>query len=91
MVFCNTASTDYNSISVEEIVFTSGQTVNDTQCTPITIMDDNNVLEDTESFQITLSATDPFVIIPSTQDSIDININEDPLDGLFSYLLSFGS
>ena len=54
-------------------------------------MDDNNVLEDTESFQITSSAMDPFVIIPSTQDSIDININEDPLDGSFSYLLSCGS
>ena len=69
------------------IVFTSGQTVNETQCTTITILDDN-VLEDTESFQITLSAMDPFVIIPSAQDSIDININEDPLDGSFSHLLS---
>ena len=85
VVFCNIASTDYNSISVEEVVFTSGQTVNDTQCTPITIMDDN-VLEDTESFRITLSAMDPFVIIPSTQDSIDININEDPQDGSSSHL-----
>ena len=88
MIFWNTASIDYNSINVEEIVFTSGQTVNDTQCTPITILDDN-VLEDTESFQITLSAMDPFISIPSTQDSIDININEDPLDGSFSYLESF--
>ena len=87
MIFWNTASIDYNSISVEEIVFTSGQTVNDTQCTPITILDDN-VLEDTESVQITLSAMDTFVSIPSTQDSIDININEDPLDGSFSYLES---
>jgi hypothetical protein len=91
MVFCNTASTDYNSISVEEIVFISSQTVNDTQCIPITILDDNNALEITESFQITLSAMDPFVIIPSTQDSINININEDPLDGSFSYLLSCDS
>jgi hypothetical protein len=88
MVFCNTASTDYNSINVEEIVFTSSQMVNDTQCTPITIMDDNNVLEVTESFKITLSAMDPFIIIPSTQDSINVNINEDPLDGSFGYLLS---
>ena len=83
MVLLIIDSTDYNSISTEEIVFTSGQTINDIQCTPIAIMDDNNVLEDTESFQITLSAMDPFVIIPSTQDSIDININEDPLDGSF--------
>ena len=88
MVFYKTASTDYNSISVEEVVFTSGQTVNDTQCTPITIMDDDNVLENTESFQITLSAMDPFVIIPSTQDSIDININEDPLDGSFIVIVT---
>ena len=85
-------STDYNSISTE-IIFTSGQTINDIQCTHITIMDDSNVLEDTESFQITLSAMDPFVIFPSTQDSIDININEDPQDGsfIYSYLLSCGS
>ena len=44
------------------------------------------MLEDTESFRITLLAMDPFVIIPSTQDSIDININEDPQDGSFSHL-----
>ena len=79
-----TASTDFNFINAEEIVFTSGQMVNDTQCTPITILDDNNVLEDIESLQIILSAMDPFVMIPSTQDSIDININEDPQDGSFN-------
>jgi hypothetical protein len=54
-------------------------------------MDDNNVLENAESFVITLSAMDPFVIIPSTQDNVVININEDPMDGSLSYLLSCGS
>jgi hypothetical protein len=87
MVFyATTASVDYNSISIEEIVFTSGQTVNDIQCTPITLLDDSNVLEYAESFQIIVSSMDLFVSIPSTQDNIVININEDPLDGSFVYL-----
>jgi hypothetical protein len=87
MVFYNTASADYNSIGIEEIIFMSDEAVNDTQCTPITILDDSNVLENTESFQITLSSIDPFVSIPSAQDNIIININEDPMDGSFSYTL----
>ena len=79
--FNNAASVDYNSISGEEIVFTSGQTVNDIQCTPITILDNGNVLENTESFQVTMSAADPFIRFLPMQDSIVVNINEDPLDG----------
>ena len=91
--FNNAASVDYNSISGEEIVFTSGQTVNDIQCTPITILDNGNVLENTESFQVTMSAVDPFIRFLPMQDSIVVNINEDPLDGLLiiiviSYRLS---
>jgi hypothetical protein len=82
----NIASADYISVSVEETVFTSNQTVNDIQCIPITILDDINVLEDTESFEITLSTMDTFIIIRSTQDNIIININEDPVDGSFKFL-----
>ena len=85
MALYNAGSVDYISISAEEIVFTSGQTVNGIQCTPITIMDDSNVLENAESFEIVVSSMDPFIIIPSAQDNIIININEDPLDGSFVY------
>lgn len=81
--FFYTASIDYNSISVEEIVFTSGQSVNDIQCTAITILDDSNVLENPESFIVSVSTADVFVIVLSPQDNIVININEDPLDGSF--------
>ena len=86
LIFKNTAaSVDYSPVSLEEIVFTSGQTVNDLQCTPITILDDSNMLENAESFQVTLSSMDQFVWIPSMQENTVININEDPLDGLFIY------
>ena len=87
MALYNAGSVDYNSISAEEIVFTSGQTVNDIQCTPITITDDSNVLENDESFEVVVSSMNPFVSIPSAQDNIVININEDPLDGSFVYNL----
>jgi hypothetical protein len=50
-------------------------------------LDDSNVLENAESFQINLSAMDPVVVIQSTYDNIVLNINEDPLDGLFNYLV----
>lgn len=87
MTLYNAGSVDYISISAEEIVFTSGQTVNGIQCTPVTIMDDSNVLENAESFEIVVSSMDPFVNIPLAQDNIIININEDPLDGSFVYCL----
>lgn len=66
---------------MEEIVFTSGQSVNDIQCIAITILDDSNVLENAESLMVSVSSADLFVIVLSLQANIVININEDPLDG----------
>ena len=86
LVICNfyfttAASFDYTSITGEEITFTSGQTVNDVQCATVTVLDDSNVLENAESFQVIVSAMDMFVNVPLGQESIVININEDPQDG----------
>ena len=39
------------------------------------------MLEHQESFNVTLSSLDPFIIIPPLQESIEITIEEDPLDG----------
>ena len=79
--FTTAASFDYTSITGEEITFISGQTVNDIQCTTVTVLDDSNVLENAESFQVIVSAMDMFVNVPLGQESIVININEDPQDG----------
>ena len=65
------------------VTFTAGQTVGDMQCIPIAILDDNNVLEPPESFQLTLTASESFIVVPTEHDSIIININEDPLNGGF--------
>ena len=63
--------------------------VNDTQCISVTIMEDSNVLENSESFQMTLSAMETFIDFPIGQNNIIINVNEDPLDGLsdFAWML----
>ena len=63
------------------ITFTSGQTVNSVQCISVTILEDSNVLENAESFGLVLSATETFIAFALGQNSIEININEDPLDG----------
>ena len=79
--FTTAASFDYTSITGKEITFTSGQTVNDVQCMTVTVLDDSNVLENAEFFQVIASAMDMYVNVPSGQESIVININEDPQDG----------
>ena len=66
---------------MEEIVFTSGQSVNDIQCIAITILDDSNVLENAELFIVSVSSADLFVVVLPSQANTVININEDPLDG----------
>ena len=54
------------------------------QCIQIAIADDNNILEEVlETFRVTLTAIEPFIITRSQQDSVSINIFEDPMDGRF--------
>ena len=54
------------------------------QCIQIAIADDNNILEEIlEIFRVTLTATEPFVTTRPQQDSVSINIFEDPMDGRF--------
>ncbi len=54
------------------------------QCIQVAIADDNNILEEMiETFSVTLTATEPFIITRSQQESILINIFEDPMDGRF--------
>ena len=54
------------------------------QCIQVTIADDNDVLEEVlETFRVKLTATEPFVTIRSQQESVSINIFEDPMDGRF--------
>lgn len=64
-----------------EITFMVGQTVGDRQCISISILQDSNVLEDRESFQLILRAVEAFITIPSGHESIIIFIDEDPFDG----------
>ena len=77
----NLASIDYAYVVASEITFMAGQTVGDSRCVSVSILQDSNVLEDQESFQLILTATETFITIPSRQESIRIYINEDPLDG----------
>ena len=52
------------------------------QCIQVAIVDDGNILEEImETFRVMLTETEPFVDIRSQQESILINIIEDPLDG----------
>ena len=51
------------------------------QCIKIDVIDDDNVLEEVqESFQLNLTAFESSIIIPHGQDSIVIDIYEDPGD-----------
>ena len=77
----HTDSVDYNAVSNIEIVFIPGQTVGDVQCISIAILDDDNVLEYSEFFQMSVTSSSSFVIVPSEQDTVDIYIDEDPQDG----------
>ena len=77
----NSASIDYADVVASELTFIAGQTVGDRQCISISIIQDSNVLEAQESFQLVLTAVETFIIIPSGQDGIIIYVNEDPLDG----------
>ena len=77
----NTAFVDYSPVDGSEIVFVSGQTVNDVQCLSVSLLDDSNVLENPELFLVTLSTADSFVVIRSGQEDVLINVNEDPTDG----------
>ena len=66
---------DYSGVINNVITFLAGQTV---QCIQINITDDENVLEeDLESFQLTLTALESFIIV---RRRIVINIYEDPDD-----------
>ena len=47
------------------------------QCIQIAIIDDSNVLEDLESFQLNLTTLEQFIIVPR---GIVIHIYEDPDD-----------
>lgn len=67
-------------MAATEITFMAGQTVDDRQCTSISILQDSNVLEDQESFQVILTAVETFTTIPSGHESIIIYIDEDPFD-----------
>lgn len=59
------------------------------QCLQVTILDDINILEEmVETFRVTLTAMEPFVIIQPQQESIMINIFEDPLDGWLNTVLT---
>ena len=79
IVICHTATTDYTAVVNREITFRAGESM---QCIQVAIGDDRNVLEAMmESFRVTLTARESFVSIPSQQESISINIFEDPLDG----------
>ena len=81
-MYClNTAVVDYSPVVGSEIVFVSGQTVNDVQCLSVSLQDDSNVLENPELFLVMLSTADSFVVIRPGQEDIVINVNEDPTDG----------
>lgn len=68
-------------MAASEITFMAGQTVGDKQCISISILQDSNVLEDQESFQVILTAVETFITIPSRHESTMIYIDEDPFDG----------
>ena len=68
-------------MAASEITFMAGQTVGDKQCISISILQDSNVLEDQESFQVILTAVETFITIPSGYENIIIYIDEDPFDG----------
>lgn len=69
------------SVINREITFRAGESM---QCIEVAITNDRNILEEImETFQVTLTATEPFVAIRSQQESILINIFEDSLDGRF--------
>ena len=55
------------------------------QCIQVFITDDNNILEDLESFQLNLTALESFVIVPR---GVVIYISEDPDDSEWIYLTS---
>ena len=77
--FIITAVTDYVSIVNREIVFGDGDIM---QCIGVAIADDTNILEElVETFRVTLTATEPYVTIQPQQESVSINIFEDPMDG----------
>ena len=71
---------DYTSISFGVLTYTFGQTVDDTQCITVNLLDDNNVLEQQETFAVSLMSLESFIMFPPDQDSIEITIQEDPLD-----------
>ena len=72
---------DYSGVINNVITFLEGQTV---QCIQINITDDENVLEeDLESFQLTLTALESFIIV---RRRIVPNIYEDPDDSKQIYL-----
>ena len=72
---------DYIGVINDEITFLAGQRV---QCIQINITDDENILEEElESFRLNLTASESFIIVPSEQESIIIDIYEDPEDSEF--------
>ena len=73
------APMDYTSVINGEIIFRAGDSM---ECVQIAIADDRNILEEmVETFTMTLTAIESFVTIQSQQESILVNIFEDPIDG----------
>ena len=69
-----TIDSDYTSVSSDE-VFTTGSTDNDTRCVNITIEDDE-ALERDETFTVTLTTSDPNVMLGQDMTTITIVDND---------------
>lgn len=63
------------------MVFLSGQAVGDKQCVTISILDDSNVLEYSEYFQLVVTSLSSIVVVPPGHEAQVIQILEDPQDG----------
>ena len=74
------APQDFQSVNTQ-LIFTSGQTTGDTQCTNLQVLDDS-ILESDETLTLQLVADDPsVVVITASADSAVVTIEEDPTDG----------
>ena len=68
------ADSDYNSIS-SSMVFPAGSTDNATRCVGITVIDDS-ALEGDQTFTVTLTTSDPGVILGTNIATITIIDND---------------
>ena len=80
LVYSAVPTQDFQSVNTQ-LIFTSGQTAGDTQCTNLQILDDS-ILESDETFNLQLAADDTSVVtITVGADSSVVTIREDPMDG----------